>query len=42
LIHDDVMDGLATRRGARTVHLDFGDRHMVEGWRASHDASAKA
>jgi len=33
LVHDDVMDGSATRRGARTVHLDFGDRHVVEGWR---------
>jgi geranylgeranyl diphosphate synthase type I len=33
LVHDDVMDGSATRRGARTVHLDFGDRHIVEGWR---------
>jgi geranylgeranyl diphosphate synthase type I len=33
LIHDDVMDGSATRRGARTVHLDFLDRHVVEGWR---------
>jgi geranylgeranyl diphosphate synthase type I len=33
LVHDDVMDGSATRRGARTVHLDFCDRHVVEGWR---------
>src|SRR5439155_22149386 len=33
LVHDDVMDGSATRRGSRTVHLDFGDRHVVEGWR---------
>ena len=33
LVHDDVMDGSATRRGARTVHLDFGDRHVLEGWR---------
>jgi len=33
LVHDDVMDGSATRRSARTVHLDFSDRHEVEGWR---------
>jgi geranylgeranyl diphosphate synthase type I len=33
LVHDDVMDGSATRRGTRTVHLDFGDRHVIEGWR---------
>ena len=33
LVHDDVMDGSATRRGARTVHLDFGDRHVIERWR---------
>jgi len=33
LVHDDVMDGSATRRGARTAHLAFGDRHQVEAWR---------
>jgi geranylgeranyl diphosphate synthase type I len=33
LIHDDVMDGSSTRRGARTVHLEFGARHAVDGWR---------
>jgi geranylgeranyl diphosphate synthase type I len=33
LVHDDVMDGSATRRGARTVHLAFDDRHVVEQWR---------
>ncbi|MGI8664131.1 MAG: polyprenyl synthetase family protein [Acidimicrobiales bacterium] len=33
LVHDDVMDGSATRRGARTAHLDFADRHRAEGWR---------
>ena len=30
-VHDDVMDGSATRRGGRTVHLDFADRHVVDG-----------
>ncbi|MSO86856.1 MAG: polyprenyl synthetase family protein [Acidimicrobiia bacterium] len=33
LVHDDVMDGSATRRGARTAHLDFVDRHLDSAWR---------
>jgi geranylgeranyl diphosphate synthase type I len=33
VVHDDVMDGSATRRGARTVHLEFVDRHMADAWR---------
>src|SRR5690606_18912845 len=33
LVHDDVMDGSAVRRGARTAHLAFGDRHVDDGWR---------
>ncbi|CAN5728500.1 polyprenyl synthetase family protein [soil metagenome] len=33
LVHDDVMDGSATRRGNRTAHLDFADRHAGNGWR---------
>ena len=33
LVHDDVMDGSATRRGARTAHLVFGDDHSGERWR---------
>ncbi|MET0902544.1 MAG: polyprenyl synthetase family protein, partial [Acidimicrobiales bacterium] len=33
LVHDDVMDGSATRRGARTAHLAFGDRHELSDWR---------
>ena len=33
LIHDDVMDGSAVRRGARTAHLDYGDRHRDGAWR---------
>jgi geranylgeranyl diphosphate synthase, type I len=32
LFHDDVMDGSSTRRGQRTVHLDFSDRHVAHGW----------
>ena len=33
LFHDDVMDGSATRRGARTAHLAFEDRHGDGAWR---------
>jgi geranylgeranyl diphosphate synthase, type I len=32
LVHDDVMDGSDVRRGARTAHLDFADRHEEHGW----------
>ena len=33
LVHDDVMDGSSTRRGSRTVHLEFDDRHGAAAWR---------
>jgi geranylgeranyl diphosphate synthase type I len=33
LVHDDVMDGSATRRGFRTAHLAFADRHALAQWR---------
>ena len=33
LVHDDIMDGSATRRGLRTAHLAFGDRHDEAVWR---------
>jgi len=32
LIHDDVMDGSAVRRGATAVHRRFEDRHAVARW----------
>ena len=32
LIHDDVMDGSATRRGAPAVHRRFADRHAAQVW----------
>jgi geranylgeranyl diphosphate synthase, type I len=32
LFHDDVMDGSATRRGERTTHLVFADRHEAGAW----------
>jgi geranylgeranyl diphosphate synthase type I len=33
LVHDDVMDGSSTRRGFRTAHMAFGDRHDAAVWR---------
>ncbi|MFP5375732.1 MAG: polyprenyl synthetase family protein [Acidimicrobiia bacterium] len=33
LVHDDVMDGSATRRGLPTVHVAFERRHRAAGWR---------
>ncbi|WP_214405276.1 polyprenyl synthetase family protein [Pseudonocardia lacus] len=35
LIHDDLMDASATRRGRATVHVDFARRHVDAGWRGS-------
>ncbi len=33
LIHDDVMDGSATRRGSETAHLEFAAVHEASQWR---------
>lgn len=33
LLHDDVMDGSDRRRGQRTTHRRFEDRHQAAGWR---------
>ena len=33
LIHDDIMDGSATRRGTDTIHVAFEARHALDGWR---------
>jgi len=33
LVHDDVMDGSPTRRGAVTAHVEFGERHRASTWR---------
>lgn len=32
LIHDDVMDGSATRRGAPALHRHFHDHHQSNSW----------
>lgn len=35
LVHDDVIDESATRRGMPTVHMHFTDLHRAHGWRGS-------
>ena len=37
LVHDDVIDDSATRRGLPTVHRLFADRHRERNWRGSSD-----
>lgn len=32
LVHDDLMDASATRRGKPTVHVEFAARHADAGW----------
>ncbi|MGX7826868.1 polyprenyl synthetase family protein [Actinokineospora sp. 24-640] len=32
LVHDDLMDASAMRRGKPTVHVEFTARHRAEGW----------
>lgn len=32
LVHDDLMDDSARRRGAPTIHVEFAARHRAEGW----------
>ena len=33
LVHDDIMDGSATRRGTDTIHVQFEADHAMAGWR---------
>ncbi len=37
LIHDDIMDRAATRRGKPTAHLIFRDHHRASGWQGNSD-----
>ena len=37
LVHDDVMDAAATRRGRPATHVGFGDRHTAAGLDGSPD-----
>jgi geranylgeranyl diphosphate synthase type I len=32
LVHDDLMDDSAVRRGSPTVHITFGRMHQKQGW----------
>ena len=38
LLHDDVMDGSATRRGRPATHRELAELHRRSGWRGSSDA----
>jgi geranylgeranyl diphosphate synthase, type I len=42
LIHDDLMDRSATRRGRPTVHVEFATRHRSAGWRGQPDRFGEA
>ena len=37
LVHDDLMDASAVRRGSPTVHLAFADEHRDRGWLGDPD-----
>ncbi|GFG69831.1 bifunctional (2E,6E)-farnesyl/geranyl diphosphate synthase [Mycolicibacter senuensis] len=37
LVHDDVIDASATRRGGPTTHHKFADLHRTRGWRGQAD-----
>jgi geranylgeranyl diphosphate synthase, type I len=37
LVHDDLMDDSALRRGKPTVHVDFAARHRAAGWDGDPD-----
>ena len=40
LVHDDVIDDSATRRGMPTAHVHFAHLHRKHGWRAHRKSSA--
>ncbi|BBY09083.1 bifunctional (2E,6E)-farnesyl/geranyl diphosphate synthase [Mycobacterium noviomagense] len=37
LVHDDVIDASATRRGRPTTHVNFAELHRARHWRGSAD-----
>lgn len=37
LVHDDVIDSSATRRGRPTAHVQFADLHRSRGWRGGSE-----
>ena len=42
LIHDDVMDGSDTRRGAPAAHVSLAGRHLDRGWLGPADRTGLA
>jgi geranylgeranyl diphosphate synthase type I len=42
LVHDDVMDGSATRRGAPASHVTFAGAHSGAGWRGDSEVFGRA
>lgn len=42
LVHDDVMDDSALRRGRPSLHADFARRHRQEGMRGSPETYGRA
>jgi geranylgeranyl diphosphate synthase type I len=42
LVHDDVMDASATRRGRPSAHATFGDLHRGQGWSGDPDVFGTA
>ncbi len=42
LVHDDVMDASATRRGRPAAHADFAARHRAAGWPGDADVFGAA
>ena len=42
LIHDDVIDGSDTRRGAPAVHRKFAALHRTSGWRGDPERFGEA
>jgi geranylgeranyl diphosphate synthase, type I len=42
LVHDDVIDRAATRRGRPTVHHGFADQHRVARWAGDPDRYGEA
>jgi geranylgeranyl diphosphate synthase type I len=42
LMHDDVMDGSATRRGRPALHRQFAAHHTARGWDGSADGFGDA
>ena len=42
LVHDDVMDGSATRRGLPAAHVQLADRHTASGRRGDADDIGRA